>query len=85
VWQRPGPLGVALVLPAVLLLGWLVRVPEPVGEPPAVVAMADADVRGDVEASATPWTEARKEHPPTLSIARRTAAVRTDARVMPER
>jgi hypothetical protein len=61
-----------------------VGVARAVGEPP-VVPEADADGPGDDETSATPWSEAWKEQPPTLSTARRTAAVRTDARVMTER
>jgi hypothetical protein len=91
VWQRRVPLGVPAALLTGVLLGVVVRVAEPVGardpagEPPAVVAEADADGPGDDAPSTTPWSEARKEQPPTHNTARRTAAVRTDARVMPER
>jgi len=85
------------VLPTGALGGRPVEVADPVGvagavgiagavgEPPAVVPEAGADGRGDDETSATPWSEAWKEQPPTPSTATRTAAVRTDARVMTER
>jgi len=45
----------------------------------------DVDVSGDVEVPAVAWTEPWKEQAPTLSTVRRTAAVRTDARVIAER
>jgi len=78
-------LGVPLLLPAGTVLG-VEALPEP-----AVVAPADTEVRGDVdvpgdvEASTVPWTAPWKEQPPTLTTARMTAAVRTDARVIAER
>jgi hypothetical protein len=75
---------VPLLLPTGAVVGVEVALPEPVGRP-AIVAAVDADVREDVEASAAPWTDAWKEQPPTLSTARRTAVVRADARVIPER
>jgi hypothetical protein len=45
----------------------------------------DTDARWDVEVSAVPVTDPWKEQPPTLTTARRTAAARTDARVIPGR
>jgi hypothetical protein len=80
-----GVLGVPLLLPAGTVVGVEALLEPAVVAPADAEVLRDVEVPGDVEASGVAWTAPWKEQPPTLSTVRRTAAVRTDARVIPER